>query len=155
MRKKQWEIGDIFLVPISDENYCVGQVIDQQKKALNSVICAFSDIRVAGSNERFELSVDDLISVQFTTRDLLDSGIWKVVKNQTPFSVERFFNVRKFQAEGFVGVRVVGSGSIMKFLKAFFGLYPWDGLHDPEYFDKLLLPSKQKPASVVYKQENS
>ena len=66
----------MFLVPQPDGLCSVGQVLELTPEALNSAVCAFYDIRAkpgAGVSAD-ELSADKLISIKFTTPDLLDSG---------------------------------------------------------------------------------
>ena len=37
-KKQPWKIGDVFLVPLLDTGrFCIGQVIGQEPKAMNSV----------------------------------------------------------------------------------------------------------------------
>ena len=43
-----------------------------------------------------------------------------------------------------VGATVRGSGIMMEFLYAFYGLRAWDDYADPAYFDKLLLTQDKK-----------
>jgi hypothetical protein len=65
-RKAKWSEGSVFLVPQSDDMCSVGQVLKLTPEALNSAVCAFSDIRVnpgAGVSAD-ELSADKLISIQ-------------------------------------------------------------------------------------------
>jgi hypothetical protein len=49
----------------------------------------------------------------------------------------------------FVGAVVRGSGIMMEFLDAFYGLRAWDDYADPAYFDKLLLTQDKKPSRLI------
>ncbi|EAC6409610.1 hypothetical protein EMI97_07410 [Listeria monocytogenes] len=79
-RKKQvWGVGDLFSISLLDGSFCIGRVLGFEPDALNSAVCAFYAHRV---NEIPEvepiLYENELISLLFVTRDLLDSGDWKV-----------------------------------------------------------------------------
>jgi Protein of unknown function (DUF2750) len=118
---------------------------------LNSAVCAFYDIRVkpgAGVSAD-ELSADKLISIQFTTPDLLNSGIWALVAQFVPTHLERMTWLPALEKVDFVGATVRGSGIMMEFLSAFYGLSAWDDYADPAYFDKLLLTQDKKPSRLI------
>jgi hypothetical protein len=138
-RKQEWVIGDVFLVPLADGTYSVGQVVAQVKEALNSVVCVFSMTRIEDESQRVLLNSNEIISAVFTTTDLLDSGDWLVIGNRPPVSVGDFFDMEYLRSEGFLGVKIIGSGVVIKFMDACFGLYPWDGFYESDYLDKLLL----------------
>lgn len=151
-KKKKWVIGDVFLIPLADGKYSVGQVVAQDKEALNSVVCVFSVEKVEDAGENVSLNSDSIVSALFTTPDLLDSGDWPVVGNEPPVSIDNFIDMKKLKSEGFLGVKIIGSGVVIKFMDACFGLYPWDGFFEPDYLDKLLLSSDKKPSGVIYKE---
>ncbi len=150
-KKQKWGIGDIFLVPLEDGTFSVGQVVAQDKEALNSVVCIFTMVRVEGADADISIDLDDVVSALFTTPDLLNSGDWLVVRNEEPIPVDKFFDIKKLKSEGFLGVKVIGSEIVIKLMDACFGLYPWDGFYEPDYLDKLLLSPSNKPANVLYK----
>lgn len=152
MKKKQkWKVGDVFLVPLCDGNYSVGQVLSWEKDALNSVVCVFSILKVKNKNVEIALDPDKIISALFTTPDLLDSGDWIVVDNSASLSVDDFFDMKSLKSDGFIGIKVIGSGIVIKFMDACFGLYPWDGFYESDYLDKLLLSPDKKPNKIIYK----
>jgi len=156
--RQNWKVGDIFLIPLSDGSFSVGQILMHEADALNSVICSFHTIRISSEQGVSDcLSAveeeNNLISVQFTTVDLLESGVWKIVTNIRPRPINKYINIKKMKLNGFVGVKVIGSGIIIKFIEACFGLYPWDGFHDSTYLDKLLLDSSKKPKNITYKEK--
>jgi hypothetical protein len=155
-KRAKWNVGDLFLVPQSDAFSSLGQVLSYEASALNSVLCAFYDIRfTARGPEELpeELLEGDLISIQFTTRDLLDSGVWKVVGHRKPANLRMFPQLESLRACGFVGAEVTGSGIILKFLDAYYGLHPWDAWYEPDYLDKLLIHPDRKPKNLVLRQK--
>ncbi len=143
-KKQKWLEGDIFLVPQSDSSFSVGQVLRITKKVLNSVICSFYDLKATDSIDLEQLNEERLIAILFTTSDLLDSGDWRIMGRAEPLHLDLApraeLNLKKL-----VGTKIIGSGIVIKFLDAFYGLRPWDGFADPAYFDKLLLSPNRKP----------
>jgi len=150
-KKRAWSIGDIFCIPLSDGTYSIGQVVGQEPEALNSVICVFFSRRLGTVPIQLDgqLSERELLSVLFVTRDLLDSGDWQVFCRTEPFPIRKYINVSALKAAGFVGVDIIGSGIVMKFLNAYHNLYPWNGFYEPDYLDRLLVSADKKPSHVL------
>lgn len=147
--RQHWTVGDVFVAPLTESNYGVGQVIAVEADALNSVTCAL--YREATSDPCVAQSVaanSTLISCVFVTRDLLDNGTWRVVCNspvRVPGSALPFEHLRE---SGWVGAKIYGSGVVLNFLKAIQGLVPWDMYKDPHYFDKMLIAAHLRPDSI-------
>ena len=96
-KKQSWKIGDYFLAPLADKSFSVGQIIGQVKEALNSVICIFFDSKInspeIAKKSLSDLSEEKVISVLFTTRDLLDSGDWQIFYSADPVGLHKFINL--------------------------------------------------------------
>jgi len=43
-----------------------------------------------------------------------------------------------------------GSGNMREFVNAFYGLAPWNGYFDPNYFDKLLIDPSKRPKNLLF-----
>lgn len=153
--KQKWKNGDIFLVPQSDGGYTVGQVLSYEVQAMNSAVCAFT-LRRATIDEKVKPpAIDEIVSIQFVTIDLLDSGDWPVVGRARVIKFQTLFDLEGHRKNQFIGTVTEGSGIIISFLNACFGLEPWDDWFDPEYLDKLLLSSDKKPNLVIYKADKA
>ncbi|EOF4387085.1 Imm26 family immunity protein [Salmonella enterica subsp. enterica] len=152
-KKQLWEVGDLFTVPLADGTFCIGKVIDYEPKALNSVICAFYSHRVNKiPDTELKLNDNELISVKFVTRDLLDSGDWKVFSKYSDiFDVEKYLNVKELKGNGFIGAKIIGSGLIIELMNAYYMLSPWNDFFDPNYLDSLLISPDKKPKNVMLK----
>ncbi len=153
-RKKQaWGTGDVFVVETSDGRYAVGQIVGREAGALNSASVAFFDQRCDRPEDApdLPLALDRVISVVFSTRDLLDSWTWRVVGNQPVTVPKRLLPHEATRASGWTGAKVIGSGILRQFLDAYFGLAPWDDWHDPTYLDRLLLSPDKKPKDLILK----
>jgi len=71
------------------------------------------------------------------------------VGKQSIGNLSRYAQIDDVRANGYVGVKVIGSGIITKFLEAYHSLYPWNGFARPDYLDSLLLRKEYKPKSVL------
>jgi len=157
--KQDWQVGDVFVVPLRDRSLVVGQVVGQEPEVLNSATVAFFDHRVSDEKEVQESPLprpSTVFAALFVTRDLLDSGDWPVVAHgrvDLPSALLPYENLRD---RGFVGAKVIGSGIVEDFLSAFYGLAPWDDWKDPNYLDGLLLSHDKKPVDrLVFKRPDS
>ncbi|MBF2517575.1 Imm26 family immunity protein [Listeria marthii] len=153
-RKKQvWGVGDLFTISLLDGSFCIGRVVGFEPDALNSAICAFYAHRV---NEIPEvepiLYENELISLLFVNRDLLDSGDWKVFSMaSTEFPINKYIKLDELRRDGFINVTSRGSGIIVSLMNAYYSLVPWNSFHDPNYLDSLLISIDKKPNKVVLK----
>ncbi|MCG8487367.1 MAG: Imm26 family immunity protein [Candidatus Thiodiazotropha sp.] len=150
-KRQKLHVGDLFLVPLLDGTYTIGQIVSIEKEALNSVVCVFTATKVDGNSNDVTIDINNIISVQFTTPDLLKSGDWPIVGNEMPVSVNNYINLDGLRMSGFIGVTVTGSGNIIELMNAYYGLSPWNDFHDPNYLDSLLVSPDKKPKNVVYK----
>jgi hypothetical protein len=155
-RRQQWRVGDVFLVPTRDTQAVLAQVVGQEAGVLNSATCAFFDQRIPRASEWTGiLPVQKVFSVLFVTRDLLDSGAWRVLGHQPVRVPREMFPYENLRDAGFVGAKVIGSGIVMEFLDAFYRLVPWDDWKDPHYLDGLLISAAKKPPDVLLKRHQS
>ena len=153
-KKQEWRVGDVFLVPNRDGLFTVGQIVAQERDVLNSVSSAFFDLRVTDPPEldKYQLlPLDRLIAVLFVTRDLLDSGVWRVVGQRPIATTREELPFEHLRERGFVGAKVIGSAIVREFLDAYQGLTAWDDWQDPEYLDQLLISPDRKPKKLILK----
>ncbi len=153
--RRGWHDGDLFLVPLSDGYFTVAQVLSHEFLAMDSAICAFSLRRMEQFGAAAPIARDEVISVQYVTVELLDSGEWPVAGHAAPVIPAGELELDGKRARHFAGTQICGSGVISSFLNACFGLEMWDDWVDPEMLDKLLLTPQHKPALVVYKDERA
>jgi hypothetical protein len=148
-QKQPWEVGDVFLVPTSDGQFVIGQIIGREAQVLNSVTVAFFDQRVPSPQEPTELDWRRIFSVVFATREQLDRGSWKVVSRRSVTVPKDLFPYEGLRTSGFVGAKVIGSGILNEFVDAYYGLVPWDNWKDPNYLDGLLVAPDKKPIDRI------
>ena len=151
MAPKPLDIGTLFAVPLRDSTYALGQVVGREPALIDSVTCAFYRIRIASeplASTAQLPSSDDLIAVHFVTKDLLTKRVWKVIGKFPVALAPELFPHEDKRSRGWVGARVIGSGIIVHFLNAYFGLEPWFQMQDPHYFDHLLLRPDMRPEGL-------
>ncbi len=155
MRKKQVPRvarGDVFLVPLLDDTFAVGQILGVECDAFHAPACALFDLTTEQPKvESCPLTVDHLVASLFVTPDLLAMGVWPVVATsevRLPASIYPYESTRK---HGFVGAVVEGSAIVQEFMNAFHALAPWDAWHDPNFLDSLLISPSRKPTRLMYK----
>lgn len=145
-KAQQWQVGSVFVIPLLDGSGCIAQVVGRERQILNSVTIAIHDVRQSAMAECVPaLRSDDVFSMLLSTKDLLDSGRWKVVgvggaqgEDATPYEGLR--------SSGFIGAKVRGSALVEDFVNAFYGLAPWDDWYVPNYLDEYLISPDKKPS---------
>jgi hypothetical protein len=155
-RRQLWQIGSMFKIPQSDGTASLGQVVGCESAVLNSVTCAFFDVKVPATcppNSPPPLTWELLIACLFTTQDLLKNGTWVVIGHSEAVLPSKFLPYEETRVQGWVGAKVHGSGNVMSFLNAYFGLALWDDWADPNYLDRLLIHPSKKPAVLRFKQD--
>jgi hypothetical protein len=109
----------------------------------------------------------DLIAVLYVTRDLLDSGHWRVVPHQRAGLQQQlseafyarfphlrwrhFVDIDELKPSGYIGLTIHGSANVTSFLNAFHKLSPWNDFFDPNYLDGLLISKDRKPTDLLLK----
>ena len=152
-KRQKYKKGDVFVVPLCDGTYSLGQVLSPEPKALNSVACAYYSLRIVDGpilDIPTPLPLDNLISVTLTTPDLLNRATWPVVADRTVNVPSKKRPYERYRSKEWVGAKIIGSGIIRQFLNAYFGLAPWDAMDDPNYYESLLLDPSLKPSGLIY-----
>jgi hypothetical protein len=152
-QKQTWEAGDFFMIPLNDGTFSLGQVVSLEPGALNSLVATFYDARCSSQDADPSALQKEatLLAVLFVTRDLLDSGHWKVFGNARPPDVRQYLNVEASRKRGYINARITGSGIVQQFLNACHCLEPWNQFHKPDYLDHLLVSPDRKPAKLLMK----
>jgi hypothetical protein len=152
-KKIAFDAGDIFVMPLENEaGYGVGVVVKLTPDALNSVVCSFYDIKLE-SIDAFninDINEKNLISVQFTTPDLLQEGIWELIGKTTAIDPNNYFNFEELKVEGYIGAKIRGSSNIREFISAYLGVHHWNCFFKDDYLDDFLLHPEDKPSCIYF-----
>lgn len=134
-------------MPLEDGSVALGQIVEIRPEVLNSITCAFYELRLPEPSDFSSASLKP-ISVQFVTPDLFSSGAWEKQEAALGNLTDVPLPYRETEPDGWVGAKVIGSGIIATFLSAFYGLRDWHETHDPDYYQNLLLPGVVRAAGV-------
>lgn len=147
MARQKVKVGDVFWVVLEDNSFVLGQIIQEEPKVLNSITCVFFDCRVNNIDGAI-LSFDKPICCQFVTKDLFNSGQWQRVCNLPNQVDDSLLPYKETSLNDWIGAKVIGSGIIIKFLAAFYGLREWDEMFNPNYYQELLLSGVKRSNCV-------
>lgn len=151
--RQKWTVGDVFTIATLDGKHVACQLVGREAEVLNSVSVAIFDQRFDAPAEAMGADLNEAraFAIVFTTRDLLDGGTWKVVAHRPVEVSPGSLPFEHTRASGWLGAEVIGSGIVVDFVNAYFGLAPWDDWHDPSFLDKLLVSPDKKPSNVRLK----
>ena len=142
-KPKEWNTGDVFAIPLLDNTFSFGQVLDKKY-----CTCALFDIRSTNSG----LTVEEFkklkpLSILHLGGDLLNNGQWKVLFNEAVTLNPDNGSGGRF---GKIGCTSYGGGGTMTDLaNAYWGLEPWNVLYEENYYDKILLKGISRPNTVL------
>lgn len=139
-RKRQtWDVGSYFVVPLQDGTFGLGQIISHEPKALDSVVCAFFDWRgkLASASEGVNQFI---VAAFFVTRDLLDSGRWKVINSGAPADIDEVLDLDSIRARRYLRTTIHGSANAETLLNVWHGVVAWDTYPNVKYLKSMLTP---------------
>lgn len=147
--------GDIFLIPLLDGRFAVGQVIAFETRALHCVSCGLFDQPVSdrAAGESLILDENQLFSCVLVFHVHFLKKKWPIVGNQKLKVPKKFFPFEKELKKGGVGAKILSEGIFEDFVNAFYGCKPWDLYKNPNYFDELLIDPSKKPSNLIYKEK--
>lgn len=149
-KKIDWQIGDVFAVPLKDGRFSIGQALNQSMP---------NTVRVALYNEVLDAidnlvpdnlcQVKNLISLIEVTKDQLDYGVWRIIGNKAvTIQLEDQPN-EQYRIKRWVGASFHDAALAEDFLNAYNRLIPWDDWYNPNYLDGYLVDISKKPKNLV------
>lgn len=142
-RAKIWQTGDVFAIPLNDNTFSIGQVIDKK----HHCTCALFAIRTN------TIPIDQSafknykpIAIMHTTDSLLNNGKWTILFNE-PVTLNP--NEGAGGRYGAVGSKSYSPGIMTDLANAYWGLQPWNTWFDEKYLDKLLLKGLTVPNTAL------
>lgn len=149
-RGQKIKAGDYFGIPLGNGEFVIGQILGQYELVCG-IPCLISNKKFTGSSVKLE--ENDIISALFVTELLLKRyfPIIQAGEVNKDILLKYFPNIENLIQGNTTGMVTHQTGVVEEFVKAYFGLAPWDDWYDPEYFDKLLVSSNKKPANPIYK----
>lgn len=143
-RRVRVKTGMIVAVPLRDGSFGLAHVVHYYG---NAVTAHFA--HRAASPEKLlvglkEAMADRLLTILDVTSNRISDGYWTVVGHEEPAYPATMLDMKGTSHT---------AGMSEWFFDAYYGLVPWDGMHDPRYFEKKLLPGVSVPPTVRYKRD--
>lgn len=143
-KPKTWQTGDVFILPLRDNSFTVGQVLDKKY-----CTCALFDTR---TNEKTLSSFDfkklkPISILHLSNGDLLNNGKWEILFNEQVTINPKSGSGGKM---GDIGSISYGQcRALTNLAEAYWGLTPWNTLAEENYYDTVLLKNISRPTSAV------
>ncbi|WP_343618042.1 hypothetical protein [Flavobacterium sp.] len=146
-KKNNPEVGNVYLIPLADESWTLGQICHMKEtEGYFSLTVAFFNIHYPTK----EQLIQEIVHFEFNDPIFVFSVAGNPFRNNGwIFEKSHTFNYKNVNIEehitGSWGWYNKCERDINWILEMYFGVYPWDGFGDPFYIDKLLLPNQKKP----------
>ena len=145
--------ADIFLIPLMDGGFGVGQVVEVDATPEGSALCLLTRLLSAPDWPPTPIHDSEAISLVLVTDDALRNGTWQTVGFEMLPKLERVFPLKNTIIDKFHGIAVHEPAIIEAFVNACHGLYPWDGFPDPTFFNSLLVYPDKTPSKAKMKRD--
>jgi hypothetical protein len=142
-KPKKSNIGDVFVIPLCDNTFSIGQVIDKK----HHCTCALFEIRI----NVIQLTVSEFkklrpISILHLSDNLLSNGTWEFLFNE---QVTLNPNSGCGGRYGDIGSASFSPEMITDLANAYWGILPWNVMFDENFYDHLLLNSESRPSTAL------
>lgn len=150
-KKHILEEEQIYAIPLSDGSYTVAQLINHHplKGKLSVDTYAFFNYKFSDKDE-FMDSIDNLI-LQKPYSVITSSGApwqydWDLIKNKE-LKINKNEILSNLDDEGYIDGTSTNPNVL---LKAYFGLFPWDGYFKDDYLDEFMLSNAEMRDDIKY-----
>lgn len=148
-KQARYAAGMVYAVPLTDGSFGVAQAGEPQGNFINVIyVTLFSQRYVQRPALPPALSIDAVVSLSATWRQALNRGGWLALGVAPALVRREQFPNEQFAAQGYVGAKHYDAGILAEFLSAWHGFLPWNVMHDPSYFDRLLLAGQARPGTA-------
>ena len=146
-RGPRYKPGMVYAVPLADKSYGLAQA--GAAMFTHVIYVALFMDRFEAVPEAPELAPSRVVSLTATWRKDLNKGEWipLCVTDLTPGLVKH--PTENLVAGGYVSAKHYDAGLLSEFLSACHGALPWNVMHDPAYYEKLLMPGASRPEKIV------
>lgn len=146
--RPRYKPGMVYAVPLADGSFGLAQAGNPMFPTV-IYVALFLDRFLVLPSETPRLDPSQVISLTGTWRKNLNKGIWMPlgISEQTLGLLNH--PTQALAAEGYVGAKHYGAGLLSEFLSACHGVLPWNVMHDPVFYEELLLPGFARPAKAV------
>lgn len=153
-KKIKWTDGDVFAIPLMDNSFSIGQVLDSQME--NVVRIALYDEKINSLENINLLSLckePNLISLLASTREQLDYGFWKIIGNKEVTVSKIDFPNQQYRIANWIGAVIYDAVVLEDFLNSFYSFLPWDDWFNTDFLDEFLIDVSKKPKTLLFKKK--
>lgn len=139
--------ADIFLVPLLDGSFCVGQVIDPTATE-TAAFCLLTDIAQTDTSPPPAITLGNVQSLLLIEPASLIDATWPIAGFEQLPDIMRLYDWRFARKIGYDGLQPHDPAIVEAFANAAFGLYPWDAF-GADFFNTFLIDPKTAPPKAV------
>lgn len=153
MKRKQinWHNNDIFVIPLNNNYYSIGQILDQRmKNTLRITLFNETVDSLENLNIKNLCDVKNLISLLEVTKEQIVYGVWKILGNKETEIPFNLFPNEQFREKNWINSMIYDAALAEDFVNAYNSLIPWDDWHDPIFLDEFLYDKNKKTRNLIY-----
>lgn len=147
------QLADIFLVPLINGDFAVGQVANVADTPDNTALCLFTLLTSAPDWPPKPIHYSEAISLILLSDTSLRDGTWQTVGFEAVPPLKRIFDLEDALATKFANVKAQDPAIVEAFVNACHGHYPWDGFPDSQFFNSLLIYPDRVPKFAKMKSQ--
>jgi len=145
------QLADIFLVPLINGDFAVGQVANVDDTPENTALCLFTLLKSAPDWPPEPIHYSEAVALMLVSDASIRDKTWQVVGFEAVPALERIFDLEDAVSTGFENLTVQDPAIVEAFVNACHGHYPWDGFPDSQFFNKLLIYPDRVPKTARMK----
>jgi len=140
------KVGDVFAIRLRDGTIGVGHVVAYEGRRSACALFAKRAHEYMGLLSELDMSLAQPLTILTITDARLRRGDWPIFSHRI---IDYSNHAIPSDGRGTSHT----SDIIEDFLEAYHGLTPWDGMYEPDYFQKKLIPGVPVPPTVRYKRD--
>lgn len=138
--RQKWKIGDVFSVPLLENNFSFGQVVGTHITK-TSPTCILIDLLKKDQNVSIEeLQNAKIITIQNLDAEYLSNHTFKIITN---------INILVDPLKAKKG-HSTSDNILILLANAYYGFEPWNTLGDEKYYDKILFEGMERPKNIIW-----
>jgi hypothetical protein len=143
-KPRPWDTGDVFLVPLLDKSFAIGQVLS--KVNCTCALYLFRSLTKPTITQGEFKALKPISILHLSNGDFLNNGTWEILfKGKATLSPNKGHGGRM----GDIGsISYGGCKALTNLANAFWGLTPWNTLHKQDYYDNMLLKNISRPETA-------
>ncbi len=147
------QLADIFLIPLMDGDFAVGQVANVDDTPEGTALCLLTLLKSAPDWPPAPIHYSEAIALVLIQDASIRNETWQIVGFEAVPPLDHIFDVTNALRTKFANITAQDPAVIEAFVNACHGLYPWDGFPDSQFFNKLLIFPDRVPSSAKMKSQ--